>query len=180
MKVPTYYEGIYVSVLSERQITFYNSFFILAPTALFGPVGCCLSEGWMNGRMEGRWKVNLFSLSNHVPHFRLSNQRLLWKQPLSRVNGSIYLSFTLRSSHWGYSPFFLPSLWGSALTLSNVLQVKVTMPSLVSAFRLMTLAFLCFFMLSWEAHPPHHSCPCSLSYRIRDGEEIWVSWTLIL
>ena len=104
----------YVSVLSGKQITFYNSFFILAPTALFGLVGCCLSEGWMNGRMEERWKVNLFSLSNHVPHLRLSNQRLLWKQPFSRVNGSIYRSFTLSSSHWRYSQFFLPSLWGSA------------------------------------------------------------------
>ena len=137
---------------------------------------------WINGRMEEGWKVNVFTVKPCT-----SSQTFKSEITLKATSSQseclalfIYLSFTLRSSPWGCSPFFFPLLWGSTLTLSNVLQVKMTTPALVSAFRLMTLAFLRFLVLSWEAHPPHHSCPCSLSYRIRDREDIWVSWTLIL
>lgn len=134
-------------------------------------------EGW---RKDERWICFHCQTMYLISDFQIrgyfeSNLLAEW------MSGSIYLPFfhleVISLRIWS---IFLPLFWGSALTLSSVLQVQMTMPSLVLAFKLMTLAFLHFLMLSWEAHPPHHSCPYSLSYRIRDGEEIWVSWTLIL
>lgn len=120
-------------------------------------------DEWKEGWMEGR-KVNLFSLSKYVPHLRFSNQRLLREQPLREQNEYLtlflYLSCNsaLRSPHWGHSPLFLPLVWDSALVLSNVLQVEVTMRSLALACRLTTFAFLPFLRCH-KKHIPKSQLP---------------------
>lgn len=127
-------------------------------------------EGW---RRDERW---ICHCQTHVPHLQTFKSGLLWK-PLGRVNVWLYL-FTFLSP-WGListqdmSPVSSLCFGGSALTLSSVLQVQMTMPSLVLAFRLMTPCLPPFLNVVMRSTSSTYSCPYSPElHRMRWGRDL--------
>lgn len=93
---------------------------ISVPVALFAPV-CTqgLSEGWMNGRIDGRKGWIYFHLQNNIPDLRFSNQMILGTQPLRYQNVLLALFRYLSCGFTLWVPASL--IRDSAVALSNIM-----------------------------------------------------------